>query len=94
MRIIAVVDDCPTCKQKIRGTKHTLVQRPNHFRIYKDQAQRTSVERRSYYGHVDGMLLADFAVKVDQEREKECSGSGQRALTRTGRQTAADHIHS
>ena len=35
-----------------------------------------------------------LAEGYDQEREKECSGSGQRALTRTGRQTAADHIHS
>ena len=35
-----------------------------------------------------------LAEGYDQKREKECSGSGQRALTRTGRQTAADHIHS
>ena len=70
----AVEDVCPTCNQKIGGTRHRLVQRPNHFRIYKDQAQRTSVERRSYYGHVDGMLLADFEVKVNQERAKEDIG--------------------
>jgi hypothetical protein len=70
----AVEEVCPTCNEKIGGTRHRLVQRPNHFRIYKDQAQRTSVESRRYYGHVDGMLLADFEVKVNQERAKEDIG--------------------
>ena len=64
-----VISPCPICGEKIGGLDHKLVERNNHFRVFKNQQQFDELSKRSYYKSLNYMLLSDFKVMIEQKKK-------------------------
>ena len=69
-----VISPCPICGEKIGGLDHKLVERNNHFRVFKNQQQFDELSKRSYYKSLNYMLLSDFKVMIEQKKKQDYIG--------------------
>ena len=58
---------CPNCKEKIGGTNHNLIEREGHYRVYLDEKQKKEVEKISYIGKVNGILINDYKKIIEDK---------------------------
>ena len=58
---------CPNCKEKIGGTNHNLIEREGHYRVYLNEKQKAEVEKISYIGKVNGILIKNYKKLIEDE---------------------------
>ena len=70
----ATVSKCSNCGQDIGGQNHYLIERPGHFRVFKDEAQKKNVTGRFYYKPIPYKMLEDFRKEIDKLVKQEKKG--------------------
>ena len=60
---------CPVCKQKIGGTKHIIVRRPGHIRVFFDEESRSIKLKHSYADkEIPNKLLFELENEINLEK--------------------------